>query len=70
MEEVVGEGSEEVKFVMGWKELVDEVRKMDLPLGKYAISGSGPVAIRGLREGRDLDSPLGFTPQLAAKTLS
>jgi hypothetical protein len=28
---------------------------MDLPVGKYAILGSGPLAVRGLREGRDLD---------------
>ena len=42
-------------FRMDFFELLEEVRKMDLPEGKYAILGSGPIAIRRLRPGRDVD---------------
>ncbi|GAF93599.1 unnamed protein product, partial [marine sediment metagenome] len=34
---------------------LDELKRLDLPKDKYAIFGSGPLAIRGLRENRDLD---------------
>jgi hypothetical protein len=34
---------------------LEEVRKMKLPLGKYAILGSGPLAVRGIRDTRDVD---------------
>ncbi len=34
---------------------IDELKKLNLPLGKYAIFGSGPLAIRGLRENNDID---------------
>lgn len=33
----------------------EELKKLNLPLGKYAIFGSGPLAIRGLRENNDID---------------
>jgi hypothetical protein len=33
----------------------DEARALDLPLGEYAIFGSGPMVVRGIREGRDID---------------
>jgi len=32
-----------------------ELKKLNLPKGKYAIFGSGPIAIRGLRDTHDLD---------------
>ncbi|HOA47312.1 MAG TPA: zinc ABC transporter substrate-binding protein [Candidatus Pacearchaeota archaeon] len=38
-----------------FEKLLDELRKLDLPDGKYAILGSGPLAVRGIREARDLD---------------
>ncbi len=34
---------------------IDEVLELDLPLGKYVIIGSGPIAVRGLRENNDVD---------------
>ena len=33
----------------------DEARALNLPLGEYAIFGSGPMVVRGIREGRDID---------------
>ncbi len=33
----------------------EELKKLNLPLGQYAIFGSGPLAIRGLRENNDID---------------
>ncbi|GAB0174652.1 MAG: hypothetical protein HHAS10_05310 [Candidatus Altimarinota bacterium] len=33
----------------------DEARILDLPLGEYVIFGSGPMVVRGIREGRDID---------------
>jgi len=33
----------------------DLFKKIDLPLGKYVIFGSGPMGIRGLRKCYDLD---------------
>ena len=32
-----------------------KVKNLKLPAGKYAIFGSGPIAIRGLRECKDVD---------------
>ncbi len=40
---------------MTTKKLLDEFRKLNLPDGEYAIFGSTPLAIRGIREARDLD---------------
>ena len=37
------------------KDLFNKVKEIGLPLGKYAIFGSGPMGIRELRECRDLD---------------
>ncbi|MCD6226492.1 MAG: hypothetical protein J7J93_01720 [Candidatus Aenigmarchaeota archaeon] len=34
---------------------LDEVRKLNLPKDKFAIAGSGPLAIRKLRENNDID---------------
>lgn len=34
---------------------LDELRALKLPSNKFAVFGSGPLAIRGLRENRDLD---------------
>lgn len=28
---------------------------MDLPIGRYAILGSGPLAVRGIRDTKDID---------------
>lgn len=35
--------------------LLQELKKLDLPDNKYAIYGSGPLAIRGIRETKDID---------------
>ena len=32
-----------------------ELEELDLPKEKYAVFGSGPIAIRGLRDARDID---------------
>lgn len=34
---------------------LNELKKLNLPKGKYAVFGSGPLAIRGLRENKDID---------------
>jgi hypothetical protein len=34
---------------------LDELRTLNLPKGKFSIFGSGPLAIRGLRENNDID---------------
>ncbi|MCL4400344.1 hypothetical protein M1506_03695 [Patescibacteria group bacterium] len=39
---------------MSW-ELFERVRDIGLPAGGYAIFGSGPMAVRGLRDCRDID---------------
>src|SRR3989344_5315772 len=49
-------------FIMNFLNYTKEVRKMNLPLGKYAILGSGPLAIRGIRDSKDID--LIVTPEL------
>ena len=33
----------------------DELKKLNLPIGTYAIFSSGPLAVRNLRENNDLD---------------
>lgn len=35
--------------------LFEELKKLALPQGEYAIFGSGPLWVRGIREGNDLD---------------
>jgi hypothetical protein len=39
-----------------------ELKSCKLPVGAYAIFGSGPMAIRGIRENRDID--IIVTPEL------
>ena len=34
---------------------LDELKALNLPTGKFAIFGSGPMAVRGIRESQDLD---------------
>lgn len=34
---------------------LEEVKKLKLPPDQYAVFGSGPLAIRGLRENEDID---------------
>ncbi|MHB8831313.1 MAG: hypothetical protein ACYC44_04335 [Patescibacteria group bacterium] len=34
---------------------LDELKQLNLPSKQYAIFGSGPLAIRGIREARDVD---------------
>lgn len=40
---------------MNNKELFENVRSLNLPIGEYAIFGSGPMGIRGMRELHDID---------------
>ncbi len=47
---------------MKFFEYMEEVRKMDLPAGEYAIFGSGPLAVRRVRATKDID--LIVTPEL------
>ncbi len=35
--------------------LFQKLKELNLPRGKFAVFGSGPMAVRGLRECRDLD---------------
>jgi hypothetical protein len=35
--------------------LISKVRALRLPLGHYVVTGSGPLAVRGLREANDID---------------
>jgi hypothetical protein len=37
------------------KELFQRVKELNLPIGEYAIFGSGPMGIRNLREMHDID---------------
>ncbi|MFP4523808.1 MAG: hypothetical protein ACLFO2_00635 [Candidatus Woesearchaeota archaeon] len=34
---------------------LDELKALDLPPDRYVVSGSGPLAVRGIRENRDID---------------
>ena len=34
---------------------IDELKKLNLPIGEYAIFGSGPMAIRHIRDLQDID---------------
>ncbi len=40
---------------MNFEERLKEINKLNLPSNSYAIFGSGPMAIRGIREARDID---------------
>jgi len=35
--------------------LLEELKKLNFPKDKYAVFGSGPLAIRNIREAHDLD---------------
>lgn len=35
--------------------MIDSLIKLNLPLGKFAVFGSGPICIRGLRSWHDVD---------------
>lgn len=36
-------------------DLFEKFKKLDLPIGEYAIFGSGPMGVRGLKESNDID---------------
>lgn len=38
-----------------FKQLLEELKKMNLPDSQYAIFGSGPMAVRGIKATDDLD---------------
>jgi len=40
---------------MKFNNFLEELEELNLPDGKYAIFGSGPLAVRGLRDSSDLD---------------
>ncbi|MBI1968375.1 hypothetical protein HYS49_00530 [Candidatus Woesearchaeota archaeon] len=40
---------------MGIKDFLQELKALHLPIDEYAIFGSGPLAIRGIRDCNDLD---------------
>ena len=40
---------------MDKKELIDKVKKLNFPLGKYALFGSAQMCLRGLRECKNID---------------
>lgn len=40
---------------MGNKKIFEQVKKLNLPKGKYVIFGSAPMGIRGIRDCHDLD---------------
>jgi len=37
------------------QELLKRVKDLGIPLGEYAVFGSGPIGVRGLREMHDID---------------
>jgi len=37
------------------KDLFEKVKELKLPVGEYALFGSAPMAVRGLRDSRDID---------------
>ena len=40
---------------MGNEELFQKVKELNLPIGEYALFGSAPMGVRGLRECHDID---------------
>ena len=40
---------------MKFKKYLEELRKLNLPENQYAVFGSGPMAVRGIRDSGDLD---------------
>lgn len=40
---------------MGNKAIFESVKNLKLPLGKFALFGSGPLGVRGIRESDDAD---------------
>jgi len=36
-------------------DIVKEIKNLGLPIGKYVVVGSGPMAVRGLRDAHDID---------------
>lgn len=46
-------------------EKLEELKKLNLPDDKYAVFGSGPMAVRGIREANDID--IIALPELFAK---
>lgn len=47
---------------MNFKDLLKELDTLDLPKDQYAITSSGPLAVRGILEAHDID--LVVTPKL------
>jgi len=45
--------------------VIEEVRKLNLPLGKYVVVGSGIMAAKGLKETHDID--IMVTPDIFQK---
>ena len=37
------------------KKLLEELRKLNLPGGQYAVFSSGPMAVRGIKLANDID---------------
>lgn len=44
--------------------IIEEVKKLDLPLGQYVVIGSGTMAALGIRQARDID--IAVLPELHA----
>ncbi|HIH46745.1 TPA: NUDIX domain-containing protein [Candidatus Woesearchaeota archaeon] len=49
------ECSNKIKNRKAFLEKLEGLKCLKLPLGEYAITGSGPMAVRGLREANDID---------------
>jgi hypothetical protein len=47
---------------------IDELQALNLPAGQYAIFGSGPLAVRNLRDANDID--IIVTPELWTKLVA
>ncbi len=45
----------ETKTGERFQELFEKLKSFNLPSGQFAVMGSGPLAVRGLREPHDLD---------------
>lgn len=40
---------------MQFQKQLSKLKKLNLPIDKYAVFGSGPIAIRGIRDSKDID---------------
>lgn len=50
-------GGKSINMKLPQHPLFDELKKLNISMGEYAVFGSGPLWIRGIRESNDEDIP-------------